>query len=185
MPLVAFARTATYSPAPAPAAAAIASAMMRRGASEGACISRGLEYTAVTRAQIDYARRHLRLGWWSLFVFATFGMLLEAFHAFKVRAYLDVSNDTRRLMWTLAHAHGTALAIVNVAFGFTLRAVPDRATRLAQYSSLLVAATLLMPAAFFVGGFGALGGDPGLGVFLLPAAAVLLLAALLSIARSL
>ncbi|HEY8174006.1 MAG TPA: hypothetical protein VIH21_13040, partial [Dehalococcoidia bacterium] len=62
---------------------------------------------------MDYARRHLRFGWWSLFVFATLGLTLEALHGFKVRAYLDVSNDTRRLMWTLAHAHGTLLGLVH------------------------------------------------------------------------
>src|SRR5882672_7973847 len=52
---------------------------------------------------IDYARRHLRLGWWSIFVFAGLGLLLESFHGFKLGAYLDVSNETRRLMWRLAH----------------------------------------------------------------------------------
>jgi len=62
-----------------------------------------------------YALRHLRFGWWSLLVFATLGLILESLHGFKVRAYLDVSNETRRLMWTLAHAHGTLLAVVSGA----------------------------------------------------------------------
>ena len=44
-----------------------------------------------------YAMRHLRFGWWSLLVFATLGLVLESLHGFKVRAYLDVSNETRRL----------------------------------------------------------------------------------------
>ena len=56
---------------------------------------------------VDYGRRHLRFGWWSLLLFATLGLVLESLQGFKVRAYLDVSNETRRLMWTLAHAHGT------------------------------------------------------------------------------
>ena len=133
-------------------------------------------------SEVDYARRHLRVGWWALFAFAALGLLLETFHALKLRAYLDVTNETRRLMWTLAHAHGTLLAIVNVLFGLTLRAAPDRAPRLARFSSLLVAASLLVPAGFFVGGFGTFAGDPGVGVFLLPAAAALLLASLLAIA---
>ena len=47
-------------------------------------------------AGIDYARRHLRVGWWSLLAFATLGLALESLHGFKVRAYLDVSSETRR-----------------------------------------------------------------------------------------
>lgn len=73
----------------------------------------------------DYARRHLRFGWWSLLAFTAFGLALELLHGFKVGAYLDVSNDTRRLMWTLAHAHGTMLAVLHVVFGLTVRVAPD------------------------------------------------------------
>ena len=51
--------------------------------------------------------RHLRIGYWALALFVTMGLLLETLHAFKVGAYLDVQNETRRLMWRLAHAHGT------------------------------------------------------------------------------
>ena len=44
------------------------------------------------------------------------GLLLESLQGFKVAAYLDVSNETRRLMWRLAHAHGTLLAVVNILY---------------------------------------------------------------------
>jgi len=77
----------------------------------------------------DYARRHLRIGWWSLLCFATVGLVLEMLHGFKVRAYLDVSNETRRLMWTLAHAHGTLLSLVHVIFGLTLRTAAESLER--------------------------------------------------------
>ena len=63
---------------------------------------------------IDYARRHVRFGWWTLLVYAALGLALEALHGFKVAAYLDVDNDTRRLMWRLAHTHGTLLGALNV-----------------------------------------------------------------------
>ena len=36
--------------------------------------------TVSSALQIDYARRHLRFGWWSLLVFATLGLLLETLH---------------------------------------------------------------------------------------------------------
>lgn len=138
----------------------------------------------MTKSVVDYTRRHLRLGWWSLLLFATLGLVLESLHGFKIRAYLDVSNETRRLMWTLAHAHGTLLAILNIIFGLSLRTAPELTTaRLAFVSPALAGATILMPVGFFLGGIAFYAGDPGLGVLLLPIGAFLLLAAILWIAR--
>jgi hypothetical protein len=61
--------------------------------------------------------RNLRFGWWSLLIFLSLGGGLEILHGFKIGWYVDVANDMRRLMFTLAHAHGTALALVNIAAG--------------------------------------------------------------------
>lgn len=58
--------------------------------------------------------RHLRFGWWSLLLFLLLGLVLEAFHGFKADWYLGVAHAPRRFSWTLAHAHGTLLAVVNV-----------------------------------------------------------------------
>ena len=138
----------------------------------------------MTKPVVDYTRRHLRLGWWSLLFFTTLGLVLELLHGLKIRAYLDVSNDTRRLMWTLAHAHGTLLAILNVVFGLTVRVAPEfTPSRLAFVSQALAGATIIVPAAFFLGGIVFYGGDPGLGIVLLPVGAFLLLAAIFRIAR--
>jgi hypothetical protein len=134
---------------------------------------------------MDYARRHLQIGWWSMLVFATLGLFLESLHGFKVRFYLDVSNDTRRLMWTLAHAHGTLVGAINVLFGLTLRVSPSIVeARQQSLSKLLIGATILLPLGFFLGGVSFYAGDPGLGILLLPVGAMLLLAALYSIARA-
>jgi hypothetical protein len=133
----------------------------------------------------DYAARHQRFGWWSLLVFVTFGLGLEMLHGFKVDVYLDVSQETRRLLWTLAHAHGTALAIVNIVFGSALdRDAIVPAGSLAVPSASLLAASLLLPGGFFFGGLTYYEGDPGLGVVLVPPGAILLIAALFLIARS-
>jgi hypothetical protein len=133
---------------------------------------------------MDYARRHLRFGWWSLLVFATLGLGLESLHGFKVGAYVDVSNETRRLMWTLAHAHGTLLAVVHVIFGLTVRVVPELPGRNQRLiSSTLMAASVLLPGGFFLGGIAFYAGDPGLGVLLVPIGATLLMIAVFYIAR--
>src|ERR1700704_245055 len=100
--------------------------------------------------RMDYGRRHLRIGWWSLLGFATLGLVLESLHGFKVRMYLDVSNDTRRLMWTLAHAHGALLAAINIMVGLTLRgAAPATMPGARPISISLIAASLLLPGGFF------------------------------------
>ena len=132
------------------------------------------------RDDADYTRRHLRFGWSTLVLFVVLGAVLETLHGFKVGWYLDVGNETRRLMWTLAHAHGTLLALVHIAFALTVRVGPPadpRRRRLA--SSGLLLASLLLPGGFFLGGIVVHGGDPGLGILLVPVGAVLLLGAAL------
>jgi len=61
-------------------------------------------------------RRHLSFGGWSLLVFLVLGIGLEALHGFKVPWYLNDAYSARRLLWTLAHAHGVLLALINVVF---------------------------------------------------------------------
>lgn len=74
--------------------------------------------TALEAPQL--VRRHLLAGWLLLLVFLGLGTLLEAFHGLKIGWYLNLANQTRRLMWTLAHAHGVLLGLVNIAFAVTL-----------------------------------------------------------------
>jgi hypothetical protein len=132
-----------------------------------------------------YVRRHLRFGWWSLLVFLTLGIVLEGLHAFKVGAYLNVSNSTRRLLWTLAHAHGTALGVVHVAFAFTANYLTNWSTRARAFASgSLMASSILLPGGFFLGGLVIYSGDPGLGILLVPLGAVFLLIAVLLCARA-
>jgi hypothetical protein len=137
-----------------------------------------------SRDEVDYSRRHLAFGWWSLLLFAVLGLTLEALHGFKVRVYLDASNETRRLMWTLAHAHGIGLALVHVVFGLMLRVAPETAARRVQTISLaLIVASITLPGGFLLGGVGFYAGDPGVGIALVPVGAAALLYALASLAR--
>jgi hypothetical protein len=132
----------------------------------------------------DYSHRHLRLGWWWLFVFAGLGLILETLHGFKIGAYLNVSNETRRLMWRLAHAHGTLLGAVNILYGLTLRGENPPARDPRTISQCLIGASVLLPLGFFLGGVEFYQGDPGLGILVVPVGAVLLLAALFLIAST-
>lgn len=118
-------------------------------------------------------------------MFAAIGLFLESLQGFKVAAYLDVSNETRRLMWRLAHAHGGLLAIVNILFALSIKSQPPAAFPGVQRISVsLIAATILLPLGFFLGGVVVYGGDPGVGVLLVPIGAALLLLALFLIARA-
>lgn len=125
----------------------------------------------------DLVRRHLLLGWAALLVFLAMGMALEVMHGFKVGFLLDVDNATRRLMWTLSHAHGSLLGLVNIAYALTLRAVPEEIARPDPASLCLFGATVLLPGGFFLGGLVIYSGDPGFGVLLTPLGGLLFLVA--------
>ena len=127
-----------------------------------------------------YVFRHLRFGWWSLLLFLSVGIALEVMHGFKVGFYLDVSNSTRRLMWTLAHTHGTLLSLIHIAFGLTLHILPAENIRLQRFASpSLIGASILFPGGFFLGGVVIHAGDPGLGILLVPVGAAFLFFAVL------
>lgn len=137
-------------------------------------------------ARETLVQHHLRVGWWSLLVFLTVGLVLEALHGFKVGFYLDVGMESRRLMWTLAHSHGALFGVLNIAFAatvWTFEQDPPPSYRLA--SRCLVAALVLMPGGFFLGGVFIHDGDPGMAVLLAPAGGLALLAAALIVARGL
>lgn len=145
-----------------------------------------LESTTVKAAipPSSYTRLHLQFGWWSLLVFAAAGLVLETLHGFKAPLYVDVSNDTRRLMWTLAHAHGVGLSLVHILFAVSLPALPAAPARDRLASRCLIASSVLLPGGFFLGGLVYYAGDPGPGILLVPVGAFLLLAAVYLQARA-
>lgn len=128
-------------------------------------------------------QQHLRFGWSGLLVFAILGVALEVLHAWKVGAYLGVNHETRRLMWTLAHAHGIGLSLLQIAFAASLQLMATPPSVLT--SRLLNAATALVPLGFFLGGVNTFEADPGFGILLVPVGALALLVALGSVVRAL
>ena len=146
--------------------------------------------------QDTIVRRHLLIGWWSLLLFVSLGLALETLHGFKVAWYVNTGEaETTRLMLRLAHAHGTFLALVHLAFAWTATQSTSPTTRSRSVASRsLQAAGILIPAGFFLAGLpgfvktgglrlGVLGGDPGLGIVLVPLGALLLLLAVFLTAR--
>jgi chromate transport protein ChrA len=75
-------------------------------------------------------------------------VVLELLHGFKVQAYLAVSNESRRLMWTLAHAHGVLLAVINIILASRLDAGRLSTRNISRVSIALLVASLLLPADF-------------------------------------
>lgn len=85
-------------------------------------------------------------------------------------------------MFTLGHAHGTLLSLVNIGLGCTLLALRVGG-RWTGVSRCLTAASLLIPGGFFLGGIVIHSGDPGIGILLLPVGALLLLISVFMTAR--
>ena len=130
-----------------------------------------------------YVRIHLAFGWWALAAFTLIGLVLEAMHGLKIGWYLDVTSATRRLSLTLGHAHGTLLALVNIAFALSLPKAKLGEVARARASFALRAATVALPLGFLAGGFNFYGGDPGIAIILVPPSALLLLIGLVTFAR--
>ena len=120
--------------------------------------------------------RHLAVGLRALLGFVVLGLVLEGLHAVKSPTLLDAGQETVRLLLRLAHAHGTGLALVNLAYGAAGHARPRAVSPVG--SACLVAATALVPGGFLLGAIATRGADPGAGVALVPAGAVLLVVAL-------
>jgi hypothetical protein len=126
----------------------------------------------------DHARavsRALRTAWVLLALSLPLGLTLEALHAFKAQSFLQ--SEVRRQMWRLAHAHGTLLAILLLAFGALAERHVPAADR-ARIARSLCTGAVLMPLGFFLGGVLNEEGDPALGIALVPVGAVFLLDAL-------
>jgi hypothetical protein len=128
-------------------------------------------------------RRHLAWGWWSLAIFTLLGLVLEAAHGLKLGWYLDADNATRRLSFTLGHAHGTLLGVIHLAFAFSLPHLRLSAAGASRVSFALRAVTVLMPLGFMLGGVAFYAGDPGFAIVLVPPAGALLVVVLIAIAR--
>ena len=125
---------------------------------------------------------HLRVGAAALFGFAALGVLLESLHAWKASWYLGVAGETRRFLFTLAHAHGVGLGLVNLALAAVLPSLPGALPPLG----------VALPRRRHAAGAGRLlrrrplraRRRPGLGALLVPPGALLVVVALALVLRA-
>ncbi len=123
---------------------------------------------------------HVRASLWSLAVFLAMGLWLEAMFGLRVSGVLD--DPIRREFLRLGHAHGGLLALANLGLSWALERL---GTPLGWASRIRLAAWLgaLGVGVGFVGG-GLIHGpsDPGPLVLIVPAGALMLVAALIATA---
>ena len=122
----------------------------------------------------------IRQGWISLAAWIVFGLLIEGLIGFRSPVLLD--DSTRRDMFRLAHAHGTLLNLVLIAAAICARLDLIRPSQVSSIS--LRCAVVLLPVGFLLGGVWHYRDDPGLGIFLVPIGAILLLSAAFSLGLS-
>jgi hypothetical protein len=117
-------------------------------------------------------------GWASLAFWMVVGLLLESLMAYKTPVYLQ--DTVRRELFRLGHAHGTVLGLVLIAAalsGERFKLQPARAAQMA-----LRIGAILMPLGFLLAGIWHYESDPGLGIWLVPAGALLLIFGVISFA---
>jgi len=119
-------------------------------------------------------------GWASIALWMIFGLLLEGFLGYKIPGYLE--DVQRRELFRLAHTHGTFLGLVVIA-----AALCDRSGAVAPARpaiTALRAGAILMPLGFLLAGVWHPEGDPGIAIWLVPPAALLVIFGAISIALS-
>jgi hypothetical protein len=111
-------------------------------------------------------------------VWMTFGLLLEGLIGFKTPAYLH--DSVRRELFRLAHAHGTLLSLLLLGAALVCDRFEVKPARIV--TAVLRSGVILMPIGFLLGGVWHYESDPGVGIWLVPIAAVMVVFGLVSVA---
>lgn len=117
-------------------------------------------------------------GWIGIAIWMTFGLLLEGLLGYKIPAYLG--DVQRRELFQLAHAHGTLLSVVLLIAALCAKSLAVEIPRLAQLALRL--GTVLMPLGFLFAGLSHPEGDPGIAIWIVPFAALLVIFGAISLA---
>ncbi|HKR13472.1 MAG TPA: hypothetical protein VJT15_15515 [Pyrinomonadaceae bacterium] len=110
-------------------------------------------------------------------VWMTFGLLLEGLIGYKTPAYLQ--DPVRRELFRLAHAHGTLLSLLLLGVALVCDRFEVKLSDLV--TMILRGGVVLMPIGFLLGGLWHYESDPGIGIWLVPAAAVMVVFGVVSV----
>jgi hypothetical protein len=111
-------------------------------------------------------------------VWMTLGVLLEGLIGFKTPAYLQ--DSVRRELFRLAHAHGTLLSLLLLGIGLLCDRFELELNPAILWALRLGVITL--PLGFLLGGVWHFESDPGLGIWLVPVSAVVVVFAIVGVA---
>ena len=120
---------------------------------------------------MNRCKQMLAQGWISIAIWMTFGLLLEGLLGYKTPAYL--LDNERRELFRLAHAHGTLLGVLLVAAALCIQRFQVAPLRAAMTS--LCIGSVVMPLGFLLAGIWHYESDPGVAIWLVPPAALLLI----------
>jgi hypothetical protein len=123
---------------------------------------------------------HLRLSIALVALFMASGLWLEAMYGLRAEGWLD--DPLRREFLRLGHAHGGLLGVVNVALAWTLERLQTPPVWAGKIRVAALLGALLVGLGFMLGGLMHGPTDPGAAVLVVPAGAMLLLAALVATA---
>jgi hypothetical protein len=102
-----------------------------------------------------------------------YGAAIEGLLGFKSVGLL--MDPLRRELWSLAHFHAAFLAILNLVYANWADRDALAPPRRRAASRALLLGSAVMPVGFFLGGAWHPEGDPGIGIFLVPVGAGLLI----------
>lgn len=131
----------------------------------------GLTQETTSSSQLSAWSSTLFQGWLSVAIWMAFGLVLEGLLGYKIPAYLQ--DEERRALFRLAHTHGTFLGLALIAAalcGQRFNFSPPRVARIAFRLG-----TIIMPLGFLLAGIWHYESDPGLAVWLVPPAALLII----------
>jgi len=123
----------------------------------------------------------LRQAWIGLAFWMSFGLLLEGLIGYRIPDYLN--DPQRRELFRLAHAHGGVLSLVLLAAAFGLGFGATEAPRKALLA--LRVGVVVMPLSFLLAGMWHYSNDPGLAIWLVAPAALLVIFGIVGLALAL
>jgi hypothetical protein len=126
------------------------------------------------------AERHHRLSLALLAIFLASGLWLEAMIGLRAAGWVD--DPLRREFLRLGHAHGGVLALANLAVAWSLGQLGTPEVWAGKIRVAALLGALLVGAGFMAGGLTHGPTDPGPPVLVVPAGALLLLAAVVATA---